>query len=36
MKVGEKVGRPVRIDDATSITSKGKFAKMCVEVDITK
>lgn len=31
-----KVGRPIRIDDAMSITSKGKFSRMYVEVDITK
>ncbi|XVF81050.1 hypothetical protein PTKIN_Ptkin15bG0125300 [Pterospermum kingtungense] len=36
MKVGEKIERPVRIDEATSIVSSGKFARMCVEVDITK
>lgn len=30
------MGQPVRIDDATSITSKGRYARMCVKVDITK
>lgn len=35
-KVGNKIGRFVRMDEATSITTKGKFARMCVEIDITK
>ncbi|XVF57141.1 hypothetical protein PTKIN_Ptkin06aG0180000 [Pterospermum kingtungense] len=36
MKVGEKIGRPVCVDEATSLVSRGKFARMCVEIDITK
>lgn len=36
MKVGKKIGRFFRMDDAMSITSKGKFARICVEIDITK
>lgn len=35
-RVGEKIGTPMMIDSATSLTSRGKFARMCVEVDITK
>lgn len=35
-RVGEKIGKPIRIDSATSLTSRGKFARLCVEVDITK
>lgn len=36
MKIGKKVGIPIKIDDATSLTSRGRFARMCVEVDLTK
>lgn len=36
MKVGAKIGRPVRVDDYMSITARWKFARMCVEIDITK
>ncbi|XP_019168342.1 PREDICTED: uncharacterized protein LOC109164046 [Ipomoea nil] len=36
MKIGRKVGRPIKIDTTTSLVSKGKFARLCVEVDITK
>lgn len=34
--VGRKIGEPIRIDSATSLISRGKFARMCIEVDITK
>lgn len=34
--VGEKIGRPNRVDDTTSLVTRGKFAHLCVEVDITK
>ncbi|XVF47835.1 hypothetical protein PTKIN_Ptkin03bG0142800 [Pterospermum kingtungense] len=36
IEVGEKIGRPVKIDQATDQVSRGKFARLCVEVDITK
>lgn len=35
-RIGEKIGKPIRIDSATSLISKGNFARLCVEVDITK
>lgn len=35
-KVGEKIGRPIRIDQTTSQVSRGRFARMCIEIDITK
>ncbi|XP_019161966.1 PREDICTED: uncharacterized protein LOC109158503 [Ipomoea nil] len=35
-KLGNKVGRSIRVDQATSLVSRGKFARICVEVDITK
>lgn len=35
-RVGKQIGEPMMIDSATSLTSRGKFARLCVEVDITK
>ncbi|XP_031120941.1 uncharacterized protein LOC116024180 [Ipomoea triloba] len=35
-KVGNKLGRTIRVDHTTSLVSKGKFARVCVEIDITK
>ncbi|XP_019153844.1 PREDICTED: uncharacterized protein LOC109150389 [Ipomoea nil] len=35
-KLGNKVGRSVRVDQATSLVSRGMFARICVEIDITK
>lgn len=35
-KVAEMIGKPIKIDEATSLISRGKFARLCVEVDITK
>ena len=36
MKVGEKIARHVKVDQETDLVSKGKYAWLCVEVDITK
>lgn len=36
MRVGKLVGEPKSIDEATSLVSRARFAKMCIEVDITK
>lgn len=36
MKLGEQIGRPVKIDQATDFANIGKFARMCVEVDFSK
>lgn len=36
MRIGELIGKPKYIDEATSMVSKGRFARMCVEVDIMK
>lgn len=36
MRVGGKIGRPINIDTATSLVSRASFARVCVEVDITK
>ncbi|XP_075481174.1 uncharacterized protein LOC142521884 [Primulina tabacum] len=32
MKIGRKIGRPIRVDQATSLVSRGKFARICVEI----
>lgn len=36
MRLGEKIGEPKNIDEATSLVSRGKFPRMCVKIDITK
>ncbi|XP_031096887.1 uncharacterized protein LOC116001136 [Ipomoea triloba] len=35
-KIGKEVGRPIKVDYTTSLASKGKFARICVELDMTK
>lgn len=35
-KIGRNIGRPVKVDTTTSLISIGKFARICVEVDVTK
>lgn len=35
-KVGEKIGKPIRADQNTDTATRGRFARICVEVDITK
>ena len=36
MKLGSKIGNSVQIDSTTSMASRGHFARLCVEVDLTK
>ncbi|CAI0462631.1 unnamed protein product [Linum tenue] len=36
MKIGEWLGRPVRVDRATELGARGKYARVCVEVDLTQ
>lgn len=33
--MGNKVGRTIKIDETTTSMSRGKFARLCVEVDLT-
>lgn len=33
---GNRIGRTIKIDKATTVASREKFAKVCVEVDLTK
>lgn len=35
-KVGDKIGRFVRVYDNTLNATKGQFARLCVEVDLAK
>lgn len=35
-KVGERIGKLIKIDKATSLVSRGKFARMCIKAYITK
>ncbi|XP_019170456.1 PREDICTED: uncharacterized protein LOC109166027 [Ipomoea nil] len=35
-KLGNRIGRTVRVDQATSLVSRGKFARICVEIDMRK
>ena len=34
--VGSKIGKPVKIDDATNAVSREHYARICVEVDLSK
>ncbi|XP_019155204.1 PREDICTED: uncharacterized protein LOC109152077 [Ipomoea nil] len=36
IKLGDKIGKTIKIDDTTCLASRGKFARICVEIDITK
>ncbi|XP_031131806.1 uncharacterized protein LOC116033187 [Ipomoea triloba] len=35
-KIGDKIGRTIKVDGTTSPVSRGKFARVCVEINITK
>lgn len=36
MKIGEKVGMPIKVDYATSLITRRMFARMYVEINLTK
>ena len=36
MRLGARFETPVKIDEATSLVSRGLFARICVEVDLSK
>ncbi|CAI0446262.1 unnamed protein product [Linum tenue] len=36
MQIGSLIGRPVRVDRATELGARAKFARVCVEVDLTQ
>lgn len=35
-KAGNRIGRKVKVDRTTLLESRGKFARVCVEIDLTK
>ncbi|CAI0626162.1 unnamed protein product, partial [Linum tenue] len=36
MKIGNRIGKPIRVDHATSTGDRSDYARVCVQVDITK
>ncbi|CAI0411260.1 unnamed protein product [Linum tenue] len=36
MKIGSRIGKPIRVDQATSTGSRSDYARVCVQVDITR
>lgn len=36
MEIRANIDYPIKIDDATNLISKEKFARICIDVDITK
>ncbi|CAI0626847.1 unnamed protein product [Linum tenue] len=36
MKIGSRIGKPIRVDQATSTGARSDYARVCVQVDITR
>ncbi|CAN0898928.1 hypothetical protein LINGRAHAP2_LOCUS19984 [Linum grandiflorum] len=36
MRIASRIGKPVRVDRATAKRARAKFARVCVEIDLTK
>ncbi|CAL1371131.1 unnamed protein product [Linum trigynum] len=36
MKIGTRIGKPIRVDQATSTGARSDYARVCVQVDLTK
>ncbi|CAL1410028.1 unnamed protein product [Linum trigynum] len=36
MKIGNRIGKPIRVDQATSTGARSDYARVCVQVDLTK
>ncbi|CAL1359605.1 unnamed protein product [Linum trigynum] len=36
MRIGRRIGRPIRIDEATRTAARSDYARVCVQVDLTK
>ncbi|CAI0443493.1 unnamed protein product [Linum tenue] len=36
MKIGKRIGKPIRVDHATSTGARLDYARICVQVDLTK
>lgn len=35
-QVGNKIGRTIKVDRTTSLASRGKFVRVCIDVDLNK
>lgn len=35
-RIGNRLGRTIRVDEATEEASRAKYARICVEVDLSK
>lgn len=35
-RAGERIGKTIKVDDATRAATLGKFARVCVEVELSK
>lgn len=35
-RLGSKIGRIVKVDKTTSLAERGKYARLCIEVDLRK
>lgn len=36
LRIRDAIGRVIKVDDTTSLTSRGKFVLVCVELDVMK
>ncbi|CAI0475331.1 unnamed protein product [Linum tenue] len=36
MRIAAAIGKPIRVDRATELGARGKFGRVCVEVDLTR
>lgn len=36
LRVGDKIGKSVKVDQQTVMAMRGKYARICIEVDLTK
>ena len=35
-KIGQKIGKVIRVDDTTANVERGQYTRMCIEVDLSK
>lgn len=35
-RAGHRIGKTIRVDDTTRATTRGRFARVCVEIDLMK
>lgn len=36
MRLGARIGRPIKVDNAVSVVSRGLYARVCVDVNLQK